>query len=69
MLGNISLWFGLPRFICRVLLSELQIKHHFREVIVYFTPSLALSICTVLDKIMIEVITGDSYENGYYEQA
>ena len=69
MLGNISLWFGLPRFICKVTLRELQIKHHFREVIVYFIPSLALSICTVLDKIMIGVITANSYENGYYEQA
>lgn len=69
MVGNISLWLGLRKYLCKIRLSELEIKHHFKEVIVYFVPTIAMSIYTILDKIMIGIITGNSYENGYYEQA
>ncbi len=34
-----------------------------------FVPTIAIQIYTVLDKTMIGVITGSSFENGYYEQA
>lgn len=69
MIGNLTMWITLPKYLDKVRFSELKIWHHFKEVIVYFIPTLALSIYTILDKIMIEWITGDSYENGYYEQA
>ncbi len=68
-LGNLSLWAYLPRYVRRVKLSEL---HPFRDVKVVwslFIPTIAVQIYTVLDKTMIGMITGSSFENGYYEQA
>ncbi len=42
---------------------------HFKECMVYFIPTIAVQIYTVLDKTMIGLITGSAFENGYYEQA
>lgn len=42
---------------------------HFKECMVYFVPTVAVQIYTVLDKTMIGLITGSDFENGYYEQA
>lgn len=42
---------------------------HFKECMVYFIPTIAIQIYTVLDKTMIGLITGSDFENGYYEQA
>ena len=36
---------------------------------VYFIPTVAVQIYTVLDKTMIGLITESDFENGYYEQA
>ena len=42
---------------------------HFKECMIYFVPTIAIQIYTVLDKTMIGLITKDAFENGYYEQA
>lgn len=42
---------------------------HFKECMVYFIPTIAIQIYTVLDKTMIGLITRSDFENGYYEQA
>lgn len=42
---------------------------HFKECMVYFIPTIAVQIYTVLDKTMIGLITHSDFENGYYEQA
>lgn len=69
LLGNISMWSYLPKYLVRVEWKTLQFKHHYKETLVYFIPTVATSIYTVLDKAMIGWITHDDYENGYYEQA
>lgn len=69
VLGNISLWFYLPRYLERIPFGRL---HPFRDLKVVwslFIPTIAIQIYTVLDKTMIGLITGSPYENGYYEQA
>lgn len=69
MLGNVSLWVYLPKYIKKIPLREL---HPFQDVKVVwslFVPTIAIQIYTVLDKTMIGLITGSSFENGYYEQA
>ena len=68
LIGNISLWFSLPKFICKVPIKGLSIKRHLRETLIYFIPTVATTIYTVLDKTMIGLITGQEVENGYYEQ-
>ena len=69
MLGNLSMWIFLPKMLVRVDARTLNIRQHFKETLVYFIPTIATSIYTVLDKTLIGIITNDSYQNGYYEQA
>lgn len=69
LLGNLSLWVYVPKYINRVPLQKL---HPFKDIKVVwslFVPTIAIQIYTVLDKTMIGLITGSSFENGYYEQA
>lgn len=68
LLGNLSMWAYLPRFIVKISLNELTIKTHLKKTLVYFIPTIAISVYTVLDKTMIGIITKNTYENGYYEQ-
>lgn len=69
LLSNLSLWFQLPQFVGLPQWSELKPLRHMKVVISLFIPTMAIQIYTVLDKTMIGVITRNSFENGYYEQA
>lgn len=42
---------------------------HLKECMVYFVPTVAVQIYTVLDKTMIGLITRSDFENGYYEES
>ena len=69
VLGNVSLWLYLPRYIKKVPLGDLRPFRDLKVVWSLFVPTIAIQIYTVLDKTMIGLITGSSFENGYYEQA
>lgn len=69
VIGNISMWLYLPKLIDKIGYKSLKIKRHFKQTIIYFIPTIATSIYTVLDKTLIGIITQNEYENGYYEQA
>ena len=69
LLGNISMWVFLPKLLIKIDFRELSILRHFRETLIYFIPAVATTMYTVLDKILINVITGDAFQNGYYEEA
>lgn len=69
MIGNLSMWIFLPKMLVRVNLRKLKLKSHFHETLIYFVPTIATTIYTVLDKTLIGVITHDDFQNGYYEQA
>ena len=69
LLGTLSMWVVLPKYIVRVKIELNSIPGHFKQTMVYFIPSIATSVYTVLDKTLIGVITHNAYENGYYEQA
>ena len=84
-LGNLSMWLFLPRFLKRTEIDRHSLKHHFKETLVYFVPTIAASLYTVLDKTLIgALIQGNTnveingeqvvkktseIESGYYEQA
>ena len=68
-LGNLSMWLYLPKYVNKTEISKLDIKPHFKETIIYFIPTIATSIYTVLDKTLIGIITKSDSQNGYYEQA
>lgn len=69
MAGSVSMWVHLPKMLTKVKLSELSVFRHFKKTFVYFIPTIATSVYTILDKTLIGVFTNDSFENGYYEQA
>ena len=69
MLGNVSMWPYLRGNLCGVKLSVKGVTHHFKEVLIYFIPSVTYQIYAVLDKAMLGWLVGSEYENGYYEQA
>lgn len=69
LLSSISLWIYLPKILVKVSLNTLSLKGHLKQTLIYFVPTIATSIYTVLDKTMIGVITQNANENGYYEQA
>lgn len=69
LLGTASMWLYLPKFLHKINFKELKIIRHFKETVVYFIPTIATSIYTVLDKTLIGVLTKEPKENGYYEQA
>lgn len=68
-IGNISIWFYLPKYIEKIKIKDLKFKKHLKPIISLFLPQIAIQIYTVLDKTMIGLITGNMKEVGYYEQA
>lgn len=67
-LSHLSMWLYLPKFLTKVKFSELKILRHFKETIIYFVPTIATSVYTVLDKTLIGIYASNGLENGYYEQ-
>ncbi len=67
--ASLSMWFFLPKYLVRCRVEWSDFGHHFRETFVYFIPTIARSIYTVLDKTLIGLITGSPFQNGYYEQS
>lgn len=63
------LWIDLKKYLCKIKWKEIKIVPYIREGIIFFLPSIATSIYTLLDKTMLGVLTGNYIENGYYEQA
>ena len=68
MLGNMSMWIHMHRFLDPVDFRTLKIRRHLKETLVYFIPSVATSVYTVLDKTLIGEITRNEAENGCYDK-
>lgn len=69
LLGNMTLWLYVPKYIEKINIRELELKSHIKPTLSLFIPQIAVQIYTVLDKTMIGKITSDMVEVGYYEQA
>ncbi len=69
LLSNVVLSAKLFRMIVPVPLRKLRFGRHVRETLIYFIPTIATSVYTVLDRTMLGVILKDMSANGYYEQA
>ena len=69
LLGNLSLWMYVPKYIEKINLKELKVFRHLRPSIELFIPQIAVQIYTVLDKTMIGTMVEDKSEVGFYEQA
>lgn len=69
LLGNISMWLSLKKYLVKVDKKNIKPWVHFKESWQLFLPSIATQIFSIIDKSMIGWITGNPSENGYYEQA
>lgn len=68
LIGNISLWIYLPKYLCKVQINEIKPFNDAKQIFELFIPLVATQVYNVLDKTMIGVISKSSLENGYYEQ-
>lgn len=68
LLGNISLWFFLPKYIEKFKWKHYQVRKHLYGSLKLFIPVIAIQIYTVLDKTMLGMLT-DVLEVSYYSQA
>ena len=68
-LSNASLWPYVSNYVGKPNWNDVKPFRNIKVVISLFIPTIAIQIYTVLDKTMIGLITQNSFENGYYEQA
>lgn len=68
LLGNLSLWFILPKYICRIDWKSLRLKKHLTGSLKLFVPVVAIQIYTVVDKTMLGALT-TVLQVSYYAQA
>ena len=69
VIGNTIYIFFLKRLGIKFIFDFVEIIKQFKKSAIYFIPTIATSIYTVLDKSMIGWIKGSDFENGIYEQA
>lgn len=69
LIGNISLWLYLPKYMVKTSLKDLKFLKHLKPTVILFIPQIATQIYTVLDKTMIGSLISDKSEVGYYEQS
>ena len=69
LVGNLTLWIYIPKYIQKIKFKKLNLIKHLRPTISLFVPQIAMQIYTVLDKTMIGNILGDMNQVGNYEQS
>lgn len=68
-IGQVLLWRDIRLEIGRVSLKELRPFRHLKGILQLFIPQISIQIYLLIDKTMIEAITADSAQTGYYELA
>lgn len=71
LIGNLSLWFYLPKYVVKVGFGKLKAFSHLWPALVLFVPQIATQIYTVLDKTMLGKLAVNNAMDqvGYYEQS
>lgn len=69
LLGNISLWFYLPRYFKGIEVKNLNLKRHMIPIILLFIPQIAIKLYNVVDKTMIGYMIAEKSALGNYEEA
>ena len=69
IISFISLWVNIFDYFEPFDLTNVKICNILKSSFTLFLPTIAIQVYTVFDKTMIGMITRDSLENGYYEQA
>lgn len=53
LLSNVSLWPYMNRYLVKVNPRDFEFRRHFHETLIYFVPTIATSIYTVLDRTLL----------------
>ncbi len=65
----ISLWLFLPKYVEFKYLFSISIKEHLKSIFIFFIPTIATTIYSSIDKVMLGSILNDNAQVGYYESA
>lgn len=68
-LGNLSLWFYLPKYFRGVKIKNINIVRQIPAIVLLFIPQIANKVYNMLDTTMLGKIIADKAETGYYEQS
>ena len=68
LLGNLSLWVSVPKYVCKTKISIKNVFKHLPPTFIMFVPQVAIQVYTVLDRTMIGKIISDKTQVGYYTQ-
>lgn len=68
LIGNLTLWLYLPRYLRGIKIEKISIKQHLPHIVLLFIPQIANQIYNILDTTMIGWLVKDKSETGYYEQ-
>ena len=69
MIGNITLWGYIKKYIKRIKFKELNIKRHIKPAVLLFIPQVAIQVYTLLDKTMLGLLSNEMTNVGFYEQS
>ena len=69
LLSNLTLWFYLPQYICKVSIKKINIQKHIKDCLILLIPQLVVQIYLTLDKTMLGYMLSDKSEVAYYEQS
>lgn len=69
LVGNILLWCELRKYIVKVSFKQLKPFKHLKNILVFFIPAVSVQIYHMADKLMLQWILKDNYQNGIYSQA
>lgn len=67
--GQLWMWLDIAKLLDKPVLRGLNPGKHIRGIAELIVPQIAIQIYLVIDKTMIELLTGDSSQTGYYEMA
>ena len=69
LVGNLSLWYYLPRYVDRKSIDTIRVLRHLRPVLILFIPQIAIQVYAVMDRTMLGYLANTMAQNGYYSQA
>ena len=69
LFGNLSLYFNIKKYVKLEKVKLKDVMKHVPMTLQIFIPQLAIQLYLQLGKIMIEAITGNAVDVGYYDQA
>ena len=68
-LGNLLLWFYLPKYLKGEKVGKLNLKMHFVPLLMLFIPQVTTKIYNLLDTTMLGAIISNKNETGFYDQS